>query len=183
MAEYDFERLNILVAEDSSFLSSLLLTALHELGVANIKTVTDGGEAIEVLKLTKSNPSMAGILNIDLVVSNWQMAPIDGLMLLRWVRRHKDSPNRFIPVIMVSAYSDTESVSLARDMGVTEFMTKPFSIQTFASRLVQVIERPRQFLQTGDYFGPDRRRKSVPFGEDERRLLNDGSPEVEIVYG
>ena len=92
MAEYDFERLNILVAEDSSFLSSLMLTALHELGVANIKTVTDGGEAIEVLKLTKSNPSMAGILNIDLVVSNWQMTPIDGLM--RDTRRiaHPDAP-------------------------------------------------------------------------------------------
>lgn len=183
MANYNFERLNVLLAEDSSFLSSLMLTCLHELGVQNIKTATHGGEAIEILKLIRTNPNLAGIMQVDLIISNWQMAPVDGLMMLRWVRRHKESPNRFMPVIMVSANSDSGSVCHARDMGVTEFMTKPFSIQSFADRLVQVVERPRQFIQNAKYFGPDRRRKSRETdSETNRRLLTDGSPEVEVIY-
>ena len=183
VANYEFERLNVLLAEDSTFLSSLMLTCLHELGVQNIKTAAHGGEAIDILKLTKTNPNAAGILSVDLIISNWQMAPVDGMMLLRWVRRHKESPNRFLPVFMVSANSDGANVCLARDMGVTEFMTKPFSIQSFADRLVQVIERPRQFIQNSEYFGPDRRRKAITGMETERRVLTESCREVEVIYG
>ena len=67
-------------------------------------------------------------------------------------------------------------------MGATEFVTKPFSVVTLAQRVQVVIERPRQFVHTGDYFGPDRRRRAEPF-TNERRVLTDKSPGVEVVNG
>lgn len=183
MANYNFERLNVLLVEDSPFLSSLMMTCLHELGVVNIKTAIHGGDAIDLIKLMTVDPSRAGLMTVDVIISNWQMSPVDGMILLRWIRRHKDSPNRFMPFIMVSGHSEAHLVNQVRDIGVTEFLSKPFSVLTFAQRLVQVVERPRQFIQSEKYFGPDRRRKleTTDPGKD-RRLLTEDSPEVEVVY-
>lgn len=183
MSAYAFDRLSVLVVEDTSFMSTLLYSAMKALDVGTVKIANQGGDAIDLLKLIKKSPAKAGVMGIDIVISNWQMSPIDGLMLLRWIRRHPDSPDQFMPFVMVSAHSDLRRVKAAREMGVTEFLTKPFSVETLANRLVQVIERPRQFVQTPTYFGPDRRRSKRPLKGKERRVLTDKSPNVEIVYG
>lgn len=182
MTDYSFERFSVLIVEDNAYMSSLLMQGLRALGVGQIRTTRHGGEAIELLQLVKSQPGKAGVMSIDLILSNWLMSPVDGMMLLRWVRRHKESPNRFAPFIMVTGYADRERVRQARDMGVTEMLTKPFSVQTIAQRIVQVIERPRQFVHTAGYFGPDRRRQDLgPRGGQERRITRED--EIEIVYG
>lgn len=173
--------MSCLVVEDSSFLRSLAITALNAFGIYRVKVAEDGGDAIAFLRLMKSDPMKAGLQSVDLVLSNWQMHPVDGLMLLRWVRRASDSPNRFLPFIMLSAHSDPERVREARDLGVSEFLTKPFSVQALAQKILAVIEQPRQFVQTADFFGPDRRRQTKPIRFPERRLLTDKSPGVEVV--
>ena len=47
----------------------------------------------------------------------------------------------------------------ARDAGVTEFLVKPFTANDIARRITHVINRPRDFIETQDFFGPDRRRR------------------------
>lgn len=182
MTSYQFDRFSCLVVEDSTFIRSLLISCLNALSVFQIKVAEHGGDAIDLLRLMKTDPMKAGIMTMDLVITNWQMSPVDGMMLLRWIRRGQDSPNRFMPVIMVSGFSEPERVREAREMGVNEFLTKPFSVNTLAQKIVNVIERPRQFVHTGDYFGPDRRRQSKDIGFPERRVLTDKSPGVEIVH-
>ncbi len=183
MADYDFERLNVLLVEDSPFIRSLLTNCLKILGVGGVSTMDHGGDAIDFLKLVHSDPMKAGVMSIDMVISNWDMSPVDGMILLRWIRRHKDSPDRFLPFIMISAYSEKERVQEAREMGVSEFLTKPFTIESISQKLITTIERPRQFVHTGSYFGPDRRRVKVEFPGQDRRILTDKSPEVEVVHG
>ncbi len=161
---------------------SLMTIALKALGVGMIKTADDGGEAIEILRLMSTDPMKAGVMSIDIILSNWQMSPVDGLMLLRWVRRHKESPDRFIPFLMVTGYADREKVMEARELGITEILAKPFSVQNVADRLIQVIERPRQFVHTSSYFGPDRRRQEMPYSGEERRKLTEEDEGVEVVY-
>ena len=58
----------------------------------------------------------------------------------------------------------------ARDSGVTEIIAKPVSLRSLYSRIVAVIERPRPFIRTPDYFGPDRRRRQIPIDFEDRRL-------------
>jgi len=183
MADYDFDRLNILIVEDSLFIRSLLINSLRILNVGGVFAVEHGGEAIDFLKKVKTDPASAGVQEIDIVLSNWEMSPVDGMILLRWIRRHKDSPNRFIPFIMITAYSEARRIHEARDMGVTEFLTKPFTIRAIGDKLISIIERNRQFVHTRSYFGPDRRRQSLPVEFEDRRKLTDKSPEVEIVRG
>ena len=119
--------------------------------------------------------------NVDIVFSNWQMSLVDGMMLLRWVRRHKESPNRFIPFVMVTGYPDREKVREARSMGATEMLAKPFSVVNLVQRLLQVVNRPRKFVHTAKYFGPDRRRKAreVPPDKDRRKI---DEQNVEVVH-
>ena len=175
MTEYSLDRFNVLVVEDNPYLRLLLVQALRAIGIGNVKTANEGSEAIILLKLTVSDPVKAGVVSFDMILSNWQMSPVDGMMLLRWVRRHKESPNRFIPFVMVTGYADRERIAEARDAGVTEVLAKPFSVTGVAQRLLQVIERPRQFIHTYDYFGPDRRRQNVgPPDGRERRRADDG---------
>lgn len=183
MANYDFERLSILVVEDSLFIRSLLINSLRILGVGKINAVDHGGDAIEFLQKVKNDPMSVGTQEVDIVISNWQMSPVDGMILLRWIRRHKDSPDRFIPFIMITGFSEPKRVEEARDLGVTEFLAKPFTIQAIGEKLISIIEKQRQFVHTKDYFGPDRRRQNVPVSFEDRRKLTDKSPGVEVLHG
>ncbi|MAU41765.1 MAG: hypothetical protein CMF31_09095 [Kordiimonas sp.] len=181
MADIDLSRLSILLAEDSPFLRSLLTNSLKILGVGTVTTVDDGGEAIKFLQLVKEDPMKAGVMSVDIVFTNWQMSPVDGMMLLRWIRRHKDSPDRFVPVVMVSGYSEPDRVREARDMGVTEFMAKPFTINSISEKLNSVIYKQRQFVHNNSYFGPDRRRRNVEIKGEDRRVNTYDTPGVEVV--
>lgn len=183
MAALDLERLTVLLVEDSPFMKSLLTNSLKALGVGTIRTFDHGGEAIDLLRLFDADPTLTDINSLDLIISNWEMSPVDGMMFLRWIRRHKDSPDRFVPFIMITAHSEHQRLIDAREMGVTEVMAKPYTVNALAEKLMAVVERPRQFVHTKTYFGPDRRRQSVFSDREERRLLTDKSPGVEIVYG
>lgn len=177
---YNFERFTVLVVEDNGFIKGLIVSSLNTLGVGNVKTASDGGEAIELLRLMKNDPGKAGMMHVDIVLTNWQMEPIEGLQLLRWIRRSKESPDRFMPVIMITGSADKEKVAEARDMGVTEFLAKPFSAAAICQRLYSVIEHPRPFLQSKAYFGPDRRRQDLLYsGEDKRSATK---ADMEVVY-
>ncbi|MBC8242019.1 MAG: response regulator [Alphaproteobacteria bacterium] len=181
MADYNFGLFSCLVVDDSSYLRTLISSSLRAIGVGNIKTADDGGQAIEFLQTVRDDPMKAGMQHVDMIFSNWQMNPVDGMMLLRWVRRHKESPNRFVPFVMVTGYADREKVREARAMGVTEMLAKPFSVVNLAQRLLQVVDRPRKFVHTAEYFGPDRRRtqREIPPGKDRRKI---NERDVEVIH-
>ncbi|MEM6902196.1 MAG: response regulator, partial [Pseudomonadota bacterium] len=136
--EYDLSAVNVLVVEDSDFMRSLMADILEALSVGKVVTATDGEEA---KKYIQESGDGTGII-FDLVFSDWAMEPVTGIELLSWVREHPNPDVRFIPFIMVSAYSTLEWVTQARDDGVTEFLTKPVSVKTIVARLTSVIEKP-----------------------------------------
>lgn len=183
MSDLDLERLTILLVEDSYFIRSLLLNSLKAIGVGKVIPMEDAGAAIEFIQLVKQNPMKAGVMAIDIILTNWEMSPVDGMMLLRWVRRHKDSPDRFMPIIMITAYTEKKRVQDARDLGVNEMLAKPFTVKSLMEKIMLVVNRNRQFVHNNNYFGPDRRRQQLPFDGANRRKLTDDSPEVEIVRG
>ncbi|VAV93181.1 hypothetical protein MNBD_ALPHA02-1259 [hydrothermal vent metagenome] len=183
MSNIDLSRVSILVVEDSQFIRSLIVNSLRVMGVGSIQSLDDGAQAIEFIKLVDRDPMKAGMMGIDMIISDWEMSPVNGMMLLRWIRRHKDSPNRFVPFLMLTGYSEPKRVQEARTMGVNEFMSKPFTVNALADKLFSVINKPRQYVHTGTYFGPDRRRQVIPIEGKDRRLLTYDSPEVEVVNG
>ncbi|SDE12272.1 response regulator [Rhodospira trueperi] len=156
------ENLTILLVEDNTFMLDLLDRVLRHLGFERIHKAHNGEEAIRFLRQVRRRPDVAGTAGVDLVISDLLMTPINGLLLLQWVRTSKDSPNRFMPFVMLSGAADEEYVEASRHLGVGEFLAKPFSINSVLEHLRELIERPRPFILTKDYFGPDRRRQALP---------------------
>ncbi len=154
----DLESLRIMVVDDNIHMRKLLRTVLQAFGVSLIRECTDGSQALGELK------SFAA----DILLTDWLMAPLDGINLARMVRSAGGSPNRHLPIIMVTGYASRDNVGEARDAGVDEFVAKPISARSLLERLLEVIERPRPYVESEQYFGPDRRRRKL-LVENERR--------------
>jgi len=183
VSSISFERLSVLLVEDNLYIRDILESLLKQLGFGWVATARNGQEAIEFLQIAGKNQiHSAGLMNVDIILCDLLMSPINGLLLLRWVRMQKDSVNRFMPFIMISGAADKDYVEAARDLGVTEFIAKPFSAQSIMERMMKVIDQPRQFVTCTSYFGPDRRRRNVPppGGIEDRRRNDDAH--ATIVY-
>ena len=153
------ENVSILLVDDSRSMRDLMKTILRELGVQRIDEATSGAEGLEWLHEG----------SYDIVFVDWMMEPIDGWEFVHFVRKSVDSPNRYIPIIMITGHSEAHRVRAARDIGVTEFLAKPVSAKAVAQRLEAVIHHPRPYVRTQAFFGPDRRRKVASFDGQDRR--------------
>ena len=180
MAVYNLERLTVLLVEDNRFVRFTLENLLRQLQFRKIMTAGNGAEAVEQLKTLHENRKKTGGAGVDIVLSDLVMAPVNGLLLLRWMRSSKESPNRFVPFIMLSGGADEEYVHSARDLGVTEFLAKPFSAASVSRYILGVIDHPRQFVASNQYYGPDRRRRKDGPPAEERRVMKE--EDITIVY-
>ncbi len=174
MRQPGWDRLTVMVVEDNRFMRDLLCSTLAAFGIENIIAEDDGASAIRRLKLSRTNPKAAGLGSVDIVLADYLMPVVDGVLLLRWLRTGTGVPDRFVPLIMVSGAADREVVELARDAGVNEFLAKPYSARTLAERILLVINQPRPYILAQGYFGPDRRRLSVPVEKERRDESADG---------
>jgi len=157
MSDY-LQQIKILIVDDQDFIRSILRHMLGVLGARDIYDAVDGEEAWEKTFLVKP----------DLVIVDWEMSPVNGVEFTRRIRKDDNSPNRYIPIIMLTGHSDKARVTTARDSGINEFVTKPVAAKPLFERIANVIENPRNFVRTDSYFGPDRRRRSVEVAEERR---------------
>lgn len=123
----DFERFRILTVDDYKTMLRIIGNLLRQLKFENIDEALDGNEALELLKQSK----------YDLIISDWNMEPMNGMDLLKAVRA--DPQLKHIPFIMVTAESKTENVIAAKQAGVTNYIVKPFNAETLRLKLVSVL--------------------------------------------
>ena len=161
-----FQALQILLADDNQHMRAITSTILASAGFRHIREVGDGAEAIEALRTWPA----------DLAIVDFNMVPLDGVEFTRLVRNAGDSPNPYLPIIMMTGHAERARVTEARDAGVTEFMVKPITPRALLQRVQAVILHPRPFVRTDSYFGPCRRRKdSVGYAGPFRRITDQAS--------
>ena len=146
------EALSVLLADDNPHMREIVGVLLNNFGIKNIRAVRDGGQGLEILKVWQP----------DLAIVDFKMEPVDGVEFTREVRNSPNSRNPYLPIIMMTGHSARSRVYEARDSGVTEFVVKPVNARTLLDRIMAVIYRPRPFVRTKTYFGPDRRRRADP---------------------
>lgn len=168
---YQFNGISVLIVEDNQPMLDITRALLATFGVGKIVGAANG--EVGYKKFCAHNP--------DIVISDWMMRPMDGISFTRIVRNDSASPNPFVPVILMTGFSEKRRVIQARDAGVTEFLVKPFNAHDLYKRIVQVIERPRQFVRASDFFGPDRRRKRQPEFEGPFRRETDTPADMEAI--
>lgn len=123
----DFQGYTGLVVDDEPGMARLLGRLLRELGFKRVDQAQNGQEALEKLQLT----------SFDLVISDWTMAPVSGLELLRQIRADaRHAPMRFI---MVTGKADADEVRLAKAAGVDGYLLKPFNVRTLRKQLDRIL--------------------------------------------
>lgn len=152
MEGYDFSQVQVLIVDDNRHMISIVRGVLQSFGIKQTFEAVDAAEAFEEFRRN----------TIDVVITDFNMEPLDGIDFVRLIRTAKDSPNTYVPIIMLTAFSEHQRVVAAREAGVTEFLTKPVKPRDLYLRLYQIIEHPRPFIRTKNFFGPDRRRNEAP---------------------
>lgn len=166
-----YEHLKALVVEDNPHMRALLRALLLGMGIGEAFEAADGQQAFGLLRRHKP----------DFVLTDLTMTPMDGIAFTRDLRTAANSPDPFLPVIMISGHTERARVTAARDAGVTEFLAKPVTARNLFLRIAEIVERPRPFVRCGEYFGPDRRRHNDAFYNGPWRREEDRERNVAMV--
>lgn len=143
-------KFTLLIVDDNAHMRTIIGYVARACGISHILEASNGAEAFERLRCEK----------VDVATVDLNMDPINGLEFVKMIRTSRDSPDPYLPVIIVSAYSERSQVQAARDAGADEFLTKPVTAQALLKRMEAVVYRRRPFVLTPAFTGPDRRRRS-----------------------
>jgi CheY-like chemotaxis protein len=150
-----------LVVDDHQPMREILKSLLYGLGVRHVDEARDAAAAFEMLKLS----------HYDILLTDYDMAGETGAQLTHKLRRAAANQNRRIAVIMITGRAEGPVIFSARDAGVDEYLIKPLTTASLCQKLDAVLNRRRAFVESGDYMGPDRRRRTMAFSGPERRRL------------
>jgi DNA-binding response OmpR family regulator len=146
------EHISALILDDNAHMRGLVRVILAGFGVRRIEEAGDVAAAMHLI---------AGG-DIDVAFVDMKLAGQSGLEFCRTVRSSPDSPNVYLPLVMITAYSERNRVLDAINAGVDEFLVKPVRAVDVANRVNAIVERRRPFVKCAGYFGPDRRRRDDP---------------------
>ena len=147
-----FKTVTALVVDDNEHMLAIATTMLRAFGFGRVLNASNGADGFDMFCKT----------DVDLIILDYHMPGMDGHAFSHIVRTGVESPNKFTPIIMLSAHAEISCICKARDEGVTEFMCKPISPSELYKKISMVVEHPRAFISVEGYFGPDRRRRRDP---------------------
>lgn len=119
--------MRILIAEDDPVMLRAIATRLTNDGY-EIATVADGQEALKMFE--EFNP--------DLIITDILMPYTSGLELIGVV---KSSMQKKIPILVLSAYGQENTVLEAFDLGADDFLTKPFNPLELSTRVKRLLKK------------------------------------------
>lgn len=157
----DLKALRILIVDDNRHAAEIVRSILGSLGAVDILEAATAERAFTLLRA----------VTVDMVILDQNLGKgAEGTELVRKIRTDPVSPNPYLPVLMLTGYTELKRVTSARDAGVTEFLSKPFTIEGLLKRMDVLIHQPRPFVRSPYFFGPDRRRRNDPrYQGPERR--------------
>ena len=120
------ERLKVLVVDDESRMRKLVRDFLVKKDF-EVLEAGDGAEAIDIFFATK---------DIALVILDVMMPKMDGWQVCREIRAYSQ-----VPIIMLTAKSDERDELLGFELGVDEYISKPFSPKILVARVEAILRR------------------------------------------
>ncbi|MFW5649428.1 MAG: response regulator transcription factor [Candidatus Alkaliphilus sp. MAG34] len=122
----------ILLVEDEKNLRKLIKTYL-EREMINVMEAADGREALELWDTDK----------YDLVILDVMLPEYDGWTVCKRIRR-----DSYVPIIMLTARGEEEDKLFGFDLGVDDYVTKPFSVKELVARVKALLKRSNHQLLT-----------------------------------
>ncbi|MDO5345738.1 MAG: response regulator transcription factor [Lachnospiraceae bacterium] len=133
------DTLKVLVVDDESRMRKLVRDFLVKKDF-EVLEAEDGAEAIDIFFDTK---------DISLIILDVMMPKMDGWQVCREIRRYSK-----VPIIMLTAKSDERDELLGFELGVDEYISKPFSPKILVARVEAILRRtnainPEEVLKAG----------------------------------
>jgi two-component system chemotaxis response regulator CheY len=119
----------VLVVDDSATMRRIVRSNLNALGFDSVLEADSGEAALAQIRADAA----------DVVIADWAMPGMTGVELVRAIRSHGSSAG--LPVMMVTGMVQEEDIQEAVDAGVDGYVIKPFDLETFGTRLGQVLAR------------------------------------------
>ena len=146
----------ILVVDDESRMRKLLKDFLSAKGY-HILEAEDGEKALEVFEENRNK--------VKLVLLDVMMPKLDGWSVLRKIRQESN-----LPVIMLTARGEEQDELFGFELGVDEYISKPFSPKILVARVEAILKRVYgDTKQIKDYDG-------ITIDQEGRTVKVDGKP-------
>ena len=120
--------LTVLVVDDESRMRKLIRDFLIQKNY-NILEAEDGEKALKVYEENKEK--------INLILLDVRMPKLDGWSVLRNIRQE----NKKLPIIMLTARAEEQDELFGFELGVDEYITKPFSPKILVARVEAILKR------------------------------------------
>ncbi|MCG8692948.1 MAG: response regulator [Minwuiales bacterium] len=133
MSTISTSNLRALVVDDNAKSRLFAKTILGSLGIVDVDLAENGEQALAVLETRF----------YDFVVSDWNMAPINGCELLNSLPKLSRVSNRDVPILLVTAYADAKYVQYAMKQGVRFMVPKPYAPSQLYEQIDRAMQQPR----------------------------------------
>jgi len=161
---------HIFVVEDEKPIQELLQYNLEKEGF-KVSSSANGEEALETIK--EKIP--------DLILLDWMLPDLSGIKICQYLKQDKTVKD--IPVIMLTAKGEEEDKIKGFNIGVEDYMTKPFSFPELLVRIKSLLKRVKPNIVSDEAIYLDlkidrvsmkvsRKEKEINLGPKEYKLLN-----------
>lgn len=158
----------ILLVDDEQSIQTLLSYPLRKEGY-HVTSAMDGREA-----LNRFDEGRFDLVILDLMLPKLEGVPFDGVEVCRQLRRRSQ-----VPIIMLTAKrSETDKVA-GLEVGADDYITKPFSMREFRSRVRAALRRSRMMIGPPEEGTIDHGDLKIDFG---RRMVTLRGEEVRVTY-
>lgn len=144
----------VLVVDDESRMRKLIRDFLVKEDYAVIEAA-DGQEALDIFELQPEK--------IDLILLDVMMPKLDGWSVLRQIRQTSQ-----VPVMMLTARTEEQDELFGFDLGVDEYIAKPFSPKILVARVKALLSRTREKVNNKNDYG------GIVIDQDGRTVSVDG---------
>ncbi len=157
----NFAQIGALVVDADQYSTSILGQILRGFGLSKQLIINSGEEAKRQL----------GGTHFDLLICDAILPDTHASDLIRWIRRQPALNLKYMPIVILTGYTQFSNVVTLRDSGANIVVRKPVSPNVLFDHIAWSARTERPFIETDNYIGPDRRFKNTgpPDGAGRRK--------------
>jgi CheY-like chemotaxis protein len=139
----DLSNIKVLVVDDQLLVRTLIGQVLRNFGMKpeSVFQATDGNNALHVL----------AVRHVDIILCDMQMAPVNGMDLLKTIRCARTPNPANLPFVFLSGHPERNNILLASKLHADGFVIKPPKPSDLEKNLLAALERPRPAVDPFSY--------------------------------
>jgi CheY-like chemotaxis protein len=169
----NFSQITALVVDADQYAITILGQILRGFGLSCHHTVSSGKEAKRQLSDH----------HYDIVICDALLPDMQAGDLIRWIRRQTELSVKYVPVVVLTGYTQFSTVVTMRDAGANIVVRKPVSPSVLFDHIAWSARTDRPYIETDSYIGPCRRFKNTGAPDGVGRRKTDLNGELGAAVG